>query len=91
MDESASHAAASEAGLSETLPEMQEKQVTKKVLFSSPSTIQGTEGKHEDDDKYDDEEESDEDDEEESEESQVVEVKGAEPNGGEPKGKGVDG
>ncbi len=91
MDESASHTAASKAGLSETPSEMQERQAGKGIFMSSPDTIQGTEAEDEDDDESDGEEESDEDDEEESKESQVTEVKGTEPNGGEPKGKGVDG
>ncbi len=91
MDESASQATAPEAGLSETPSEMQERQVVKRILFSSPDTIQGTEGEDEDDDEYDDEEESDEDDDEESEELQVAEAESEKLSMGKPKGKGVDG
>ncbi len=91
VDKSASHATASEAGLSETLSEMQERQAGEGIFMSSPSTVQGTEAKDEDDDESDSKEESDEEDEEASKELQVAEVKGTEPNGGKPKGKGVDG
>ncbi len=89
MDMLGSMAPTSEANISETPSERQERQVSEGILIPEPESLQGT--GDDDDDDYDEEDESDKDKEdgEESKESPVAEAKSTKPSRGGPKGKGI--
>ncbi len=74
---------------SETSSERNDRQEREADYVGSPETIQGDNGKE--DNEYTGEGNGNEENKNEGEASQVVEAKGMKPGGGRPKGRGVDG